>query len=331
MGVFAEWQPRYAQHGIPTFPVKADEKKPAIHGYSKIGLGGSAQLAFKFPFADALAFLAGPKSGITVIDVDTSDEAVWRDTIKRFGETRIMVRTGSGNLQLWYRHNGEPRKIRAEGCIDVLGAGQVLAFPSKRGQGYTPLREGLEALHSLPVARNLGTTPEPRGGLIRQGGRHVAMLNHLRTQYRYCDDVEQLTDVALTFAEKRFDNSGQVYSEAEIRADAESVFEWCRGLEAEGKLFVGSGRRLVMSCDAIDRVLPLGADAVALYVQLQRWSNDRSDLFVANDMRLAMADGSWNLVRFRRARAALIEAGIITETRKASTYHGPAKYAWGQG
>jgi alkylation response protein AidB-like acyl-CoA dehydrogenase len=29
-GVFAAWQPRYAEHGIPTFPVDLSTKKPEV-------------------------------------------------------------------------------------------------------------------------------------------------------------------------------------------------------------------------------------------------------------------------------------------------------------
>src|SRR5207302_7936789 len=55
-GIFAEWQPRYAQHGVATFPVRiiGSDKKPGIKGYLKTGLRGSAQLALKF--AEAQSF-----------------------------------------------------------------------------------------------------------------------------------------------------------------------------------------------------------------------------------------------------------------------------------
>jgi hypothetical protein len=327
MGVFAEWQPRYAEHGIATFPTL--EKKPAIKGWQKVTPKASHQFTFRFPMADELAFLAGPKSGLTVIDVDTKDEDAWRDAIKRFGETRIMVRTGSGNLQLWYRHNAEPRKIRMEGCIDILGGGQVLGFPSKRGIGYTPLRDGLEALHILPFARNIDKAPVLRVDLVRQGQRSKTMLDHLRSQFRFCDNVAQLIDVGRTFADQRFDRSGgHDYTDEEIHSQANSVWAWCCECEARGELFVGTGRRLILSFDKIDAVLPLGADAVSLFMHLQRWNNHKGEIIIANGMRERMEDGEWTLVRFRRARAKLIEAGVVTETRKASTWHGPATYTW---
>jgi hypothetical protein len=44
---FAEWQPRYAEKHIATFPVN-DNKKPGIRGWNRIGFNGSAELAEKF-------------------------------------------------------------------------------------------------------------------------------------------------------------------------------------------------------------------------------------------------------------------------------------------
>jgi hypothetical protein len=42
-GIFAEWQPRYAGHGIPTYPVRiiGKDKKPAVSNYLKMGFLGA--------------------------------------------------------------------------------------------------------------------------------------------------------------------------------------------------------------------------------------------------------------------------------------------------
>ena len=92
---FALWQPAYAERGIATFPVRPN-KVPAISGYQKVGLPGSQQLAFKFTDADALGFLCGPRSKVTVLDIDTSSDVVLGNAITRHGRTPILVRTASG-------------------------------------------------------------------------------------------------------------------------------------------------------------------------------------------------------------------------------------------
>ena len=327
MGVFADWQPRYAAHGIATFP--AIDKRPAVKGWHRITPRASAQLAFKFADAREIAFCAGKGSGITVVDVDTRDESIWRDAIRRFGETRIMVRTGSGNLQLWYRFNGEDRKIRAESCIDILGAGQVLAPPSERGQGYELIRGTLDDLANLAPARNLHQAERQARALIGQGQRRNELVKHLRAQARFCDDLDQLTDVGITFANERLDRlDGHAFTDDEIARQARSVWDWTQEKIAAGQYFVGQGQRLIIAHEALDRIMALGADALMLFVVLKRRSSHRGEIVVANELRNAMPDGEWPLRRFRAARQALIGAGVLKETRKASTWHGPASYLW---
>jgi hypothetical protein len=121
---FANWQPLYAEHGIATFPVDAG-KRPMVKRYGKVGLGGSAKIAEMFGDAGAIGFMCGPRSHITVLDIDTKDERVVADAIDRHGKTPIIARTGSGNYQAWYRHGGERRLIRPrrDVPIDILGGG----------------------------------------------------------------------------------------------------------------------------------------------------------------------------------------------------------------
>ena len=98
IGTFAEWQPRYAEQGISTFPVQ--DKKPAVRGYLKVGPDRSRELAQKFARHDAFGFALGRHSNIAVLDVDTSDERVLADALLRHGSTPIVVRSGSGNYKL---------------------------------------------------------------------------------------------------------------------------------------------------------------------------------------------------------------------------------------
>src|SRR5262249_20697814 len=48
--------------------------------------------------------------------------------LTRHGPTPLVVRSGSGNFQAWYKHNGERRRIRPwpEKPIDVLGRGYTV-------------------------------------------------------------------------------------------------------------------------------------------------------------------------------------------------------------
>src|SRR5262245_48884495 len=123
-GIFAEWQPRYAERGVATFPVSGI-KVPRVLNWQKVGLKGSAQLALKFADADAFGFQCGRRNRITLVDIDSPDEQVVGEAIELFGESPIIWRTGSGNHAMPFRYNGEKRRIRAvpDLPIDLLGSG----------------------------------------------------------------------------------------------------------------------------------------------------------------------------------------------------------------
>jgi hypothetical protein len=211
-GLLAEWQPVYAEHGIALFPIKAKEKKPAIRNWIKVGLEGSADLARKFAAFDSFAFVVGPRSGITVLDVDTPDERVLMDAMARHGESPFIVRTHSGKWHAWYRHAGERRRIRhwKDRPIDVLGGGYVVAPPSFGEKGrYEIIAGTLDDLANLPALRNLNLSPpldRTRAndvGAAPQGSEEVARnddLFHacLRRAYPWSN-----LDALLDFARKR--------------------------------------------------------------------------------------------------------------------------------
>lgn len=155
-GAFAEWQPRYAAHGVATFPVTPD-KVPAVKGYLRVGQKGSEQLAIKFAANDAFG-VACKRNRLTILDVDTNDERVLADAMSRHGQSPFIVRSGSGNYQAWYRHNGERRRVRPVPSlpIDILGDGFVVAPPSLGSKGRYEIIEGrLDDLDRLPRMSNV--------------------------------------------------------------------------------------------------------------------------------------------------------------------------------
>jgi hypothetical protein len=139
-GIFAQWQPIYAERGIATFPC-TETKAPAVRNYHRFGVPASTALVSRFSSASALGFMCGKRSGITPLDIDCKDERVLADALDRHGKTPVVVRSGSGNFQAWYRHNGEGRQIRPwpELTIDILGGGFVVAPPSHVEKGKSVL------------------------------------------------------------------------------------------------------------------------------------------------------------------------------------------------
>ena len=98
-GVFSTWPPIYAERGIATFPV-GDSKTPSARGWQRVGLKGSAGLATKFKDADALGYVTGRRSNVTVLDIDTRDEKIAEDAIRRHGQPAVAIRTASGKRHL---------------------------------------------------------------------------------------------------------------------------------------------------------------------------------------------------------------------------------------
>src|SRR5262249_8978617 len=133
---FDKWQADYAAHGVATFPVDAN-KRPMVSRYNRFGLPASTEIARKYPDAPAIGFMCGRRSGVTVLDVDTTDERVLADAVDRQGRRGITARRGSGHFQVGYRHGGEGRLIRPrrDVPIDILGAGFVVAPPSRVAKG----------------------------------------------------------------------------------------------------------------------------------------------------------------------------------------------------
>ncbi len=347
MGVFAENQPVYAEHGIATFPLN-DNKRPAVKGWNKIGQRASREFAAKFTDANALGFVTNERNGLTVLDIDSTDEKVLANALARQGETPMIVRTASGKAHAYYRHNGERRRIRPwDGLpIDVLGAGGLVVAPPTlvtKGE-YHFIQGSLDDIDRLPVMRGLDpdfyigrkpaqthlvvpddfiandNEPAPQESPIPEGTRNDAL-------WRFC--------MAHASAH-RFGTGNTIGRGALIEAarqcnadcvpplpDPEviEIASGAWGYEARGSNWFGTGRRVVASHDEMDRLSP---DAFYLLTRLRRHHWGRNFL-VAN----AMADTlGWSRKRFAAARAELERLGKIKLLRKANQWQGAALYCW---
>lgn len=334
MGLYTEWQAEYAAHNVVTFPI-GKGKAPAVTNWQKAGLEASRQWAFKFPEADAFAFMAGSRNKITVLDVDSKDERILSDALSRHGSSPIIVRSGSGNYQAWFRHNGERRVIRPrrDVPVDILGTGVVVAPPSQGSKApYQFIQGSLDDLDRLPTMRDpeglakaekAAQKLSSNSGKIGQGNRRTALFKFLCKQANYCDTIDDLTDVAFGYANETIDrNDGHHFADAEIIAQVRHVWD----LTEKGINIAGKGKAIVTSHADFDRLANLGPDAVFLEMMLRRhhWGKDR-EFVIANAMRETMPGGAWTEKRFANVRKALLEAGII-EMTKPATRHTPGYY-----
>jgi hypothetical protein len=319
--VFAEWQPRYAAVGLPTFPVRG--KRPLVRGYLKIGLPASAGLAKTFPNAPAIGVALGKRTNLTVLDVDAPDESLLRKAISQFGDTPFVVRSGSGHFQAWYRHNGEARSIRPfpDMPVDVLGAGFVVAPPSVGLKDrYVIIGGSIEHLRRLPVMRaqvpsNVGIRCDI--AFVTQGRRNKSLFRYALSHARHVDDEETLLDVARTENENAC--IPQLPDDEVVRL-VRSAWK----IQQEGRNFVG-GRIVPTSFGEIDRLAHGSPDALALLMLLRRYHNCREEFALGKAMASKLG---WSLPRFRAARSCLEEEDYITCLHPGGKgKHDPPRYA----
>jgi hypothetical protein len=305
-GIFAQWQPRYAERGIPTFPVDGVAKKPAVNGYLNVGPDLSRQLALKFSAIDAFGVALGRRNRFTILDVDTTDERVLADALTRHGPTPFIVRSGSGNFQGWYRHNGERRRIRPvrDVPVDILGGGYVVAPPSQGRSGrYQIIQGSLDDLARLPVMRGaeqLITGHRNGNSAVKEGGRNDAMFKFARHQAPHVDDLDALLDVVRTRNDQACDPP---LPDAEIVALVTSAWRW----QTEGRNFIG-GKTVFTTFDEIDALASTDPDALALLVMLRRFHYGREEFALAKAMAGKLG---WSLKRFKDARGRLVTSGYI--------------------
>jgi hypothetical protein len=215
---FVSLQRAYAEHSISVYPLTA-EKMPAIRGYDRVGAKGSHQLAMKFPEGLAAGFLAGRRNRLTVVDIDSLDDRLVDEIQARFGTTPFQVRTPSGGCHLYYRHQGEDRRIRPLPDVDVLGAGNVVAALSVVPKGRYQIERGsLDDLAALPPMRR--ERPQRTAGSIPKGQRNQALFDYCRRTVSHCDDLEQLVDAARTWAGGRGDENLQQRLDLPSRKEA---------------------------------------------------------------------------------------------------------------
>src|ERR1700730_14945948 len=106
LGFFEQWQRIYADRGVATVPCSS-EKRPVVKNPQRFGREASRTIARRFPDATVFGFYAGQRNGLTVLDIDTTNERILRDALDRHGATPFIVRTASGKFHAYYEHNGE--------------------------------------------------------------------------------------------------------------------------------------------------------------------------------------------------------------------------------
>jgi Bifunctional DNA primase/polymerase, N-terminal/Primase C terminal 1 (PriCT-1) len=327
-GGYSHWRPIYAERGITLIPCAAN-KVPLVKNPQKFGRGASAEIANKFSDAGAFGYYCGRGNGITVLDVDTTDERVLADAMSRHGPTPIVVRTGSGKFHALYRHNNERRCVRAwKGLpMDLLGAGLAIAPPSRVPKGEYQIIEGhFDDLDRLPIMRELearlyngsvGPRPRGDGSAMREGdGRNYQLWQRLMREAHHCDTYEQLLDRAHTLNEEF---AGPMH-QAEVAKIAKSAWAYTeRGENRFGQHGVW------FATPEANELITSSQDDFLLLSYLRANNGPDSTFWVADGLANTLG---WRRQRLAAARNSLIQRGYLKRLRGANQYTGPALYRW---
>ena len=323
-GVFSQWQPIYAEHEIATFPLN-EEKRPRIKRWQKVGIKGSTELADKFTDAEALGFVTGKRSGVTILDIDTTDENVTADAITRHGEPLIITRTASGKHHLFYRYNGEGRRIRPwVGLeIDVLGDnGFAVAAPSKLIKGAYEIVQGhlddLDRLKPMVVANTeIAPLPAKWSGMRQGDGRNRALWERcMRAGAGF--GPEQMIELGR--------QANQSFKEPLMDAEVVKIATSAWQHDAAGLNFF-TRPRIMIDHDIFDSLGARNQDAVFLLLKLERYHGGNDRFIMAKPMAASMR---WTLPRWRAARDQLVGAGVIRCIHPGGRGpHDPPIYGWG--
>jgi hypothetical protein len=329
---FRDWQPQYAAHGIATFPVAIgrDGKKPLVSNYARFGRRASMEIAEKFPYATGIGFMLGTSSRLTVLDVDSPDRVLLANALDRHGPTSVIARTGSGNYQAWYRHNGEGRLIRPEPDkpIDILGSGVVVAPPSRGiNRNYEFIHGGLDDLDRLPVLRGLPEDIRHKEAAIHEapitriaeGNRNNSLFRHCMSGANHCDDFHALLDVART---RNAEFSPPLLDDEVVKIAHQAWGYTERGENRFGRpgVFFAAAQVNELICSDPD---------LYLLLSFLRANNKPNSHFMATNQGLAKIF-HWRPRRVAAARRRMIEKGYVIQTRPARTKQ-PALYYWRKG
>jgi hypothetical protein len=325
----------YTTNGAAVIPCGgADGKHPLVawRGLSRANAAGRLP-EWRQKFADAnVGILTGP-SKLTVIDVDTPDDALCSDLLGRFGDTPLQARTPRGGWHLFYRSNGEPTKAKLDKLpVDVRGRGGLIVVPpSARNDGaryeficgteadinsLPPIKDGALVVQNAPLtgARSLQIIPE--------GRRNDTLFRIAMVEARSCETIGEL--------ESRM----WLHNEAckpsldfqEVKAVVASAWNYTE----RGQNWVGKEARVYLEVAELEKLIAT-PEAMALLMALRKAHLGHNDEFAISPRGLA-SEGQfqgWSERRLRNARERLLELRLLLLKHEGGQgKHDPALFSF---
>jgi hypothetical protein len=329
MAAFQDAAREYADAGIVPLPVAADGKRPLVKNPDKFRRPSALRITPKFPDAN-LGFWCGHQNGLTVVDIDTPKDAELDYVLDTFGPSPIIVRTASAKHHVYYRHDGERRRIKPiKGHeIDILGEGGLcVAPPSVRPSGgkYEFLRGSLADLAKLPKIRsgalpvNLRVSPPanpqaPISTTIEQGKRDDTLF---RMAVALAHDAKSPADLLEQLREANAALCKPPLSDVEVQGRVRSAWKY----KMNGTLMVpGTGSSILLPSSSIARFLDEGnIDGIALMALFRRIHGGQPGKEFAASPAAMERDrciGAWDKRRYRNGIRKLCELGELVQITK---------------
>ena len=327
-GAFGFWQPEYAARGLSTFPVRfvlrggKHDKVPAVSGYMKLGIRGSTALAPKFEHFDTLGLTCGRRNRLTIVDVDSQSENIVGDVMGHYGPSPLVSRTPSGGHHVYYRYEGERRRIRdrywrnQNVAVDVLGNGFVVAPPSRGPKGdYRFIQGTLDDVEHLPVIQRppLDCTADEEA--VREGLRNDQLFRHCMKCAAQAESLDEVIKEAHSFNARCL----PALEEREVVRTAGSAWKYeVQGLNRYGR------HGAWFPLDELESLIT-DQDALVLLAYLRAYNGPRSRFMCTNGLSERL---HWSRRRVPAARNRLIERDYIRCVAEAGQGHA-ALYIWG--
>lgn len=289
-------------------------------------------------------------SGLVVVD---DDGGAGDKIIEIFGDTPGRVQARRGQHFLYSARDQELPPItdlRGVGInADIKhGMGIVVAPPSihRSGHAYTWRDCGPDVLKELPpfpvdrlLALSDSDQPITQAGKkaaagFRDGSRKLSLGDYLCGHATWCDGLDELLDVAMTWAADQEEKFGIVpLADSEIVSIAQGVW---RDLES-GKLERWHGRRATVrsNLNEIDQLAAVSKDGTAAFMLLMKLRGehgarmDKGETFAIapRAMQKAQTIPHWTRYDYEKARDILLKAGFLVEVSKFSMSSGGRKAA----
>jgi hypothetical protein len=309
-----------------------DGKRPLVSHPAKLGRRAALNIAGRPQFADApgLGFWCGERNGLTVLDIDSSTDSELQYAIDTYGDSPVVVRTASNKAHLYFRHNGERRRIRPDRAhdIDILGEGGfAVAPPSARPAGghYRFERGGLADFPRLPTIKRSAIAqlepvivPQARKPASGKGDVVANIGQRNNTMFRLaCPLAQTAEDRDVLLVQMRAANAAQAVPlpDDELQRAVASAWRY----REQGRLMLpGCPSAILLPADTAERLLAAGeTDVLALLTMALKahgWQEGRVFAMSPAAMERDRVIGSWDKHRYRHAIRRAINLGLIVET-----------------